>query len=417
MAVDNLIGGGESLRYSSTQNLGGFRRRVMDAANSLVSDTTVALASGSDPAPQGMFVTPIAVNQGAPNRLIIGAQNGIYESTDRGDNVTRIDTNIINGTQGSLNLNDGAPIAYGTVGNPEALYVGTGSVVRVRTAAASPLVATAATGGGTVRDIEMDPDDFNHAFVIDASQVFETVNAGASWTPLTGNLFDPDLRNIEYVPLPGGGSALLIGGRYGVHRMLSTSPGVWTELGQDLPNAPVWDMDYDAVDDILVVGTLGRGAWTAENVTQVVDETPVLTICGDEDYINQDDVVRLVRNLANPLLLDVFLNSLTPVLTVPLAVLQQVNVFGVGGNDQLIIDVSNGLITVPTGIRYDGDGACFIEGAGHAADAGFDRGFDSAHVDPGRGRPTNQRDRGHRAIAGVGDQHRRRPERNASRLL
>ena len=33
VAVDNLIGGGESLRYSSTQNLGGFRRRVMDAAN------------------------------------------------------------------------------------------------------------------------------------------------------------------------------------------------------------------------------------------------------------------------------------------------------------------------------------------------------------------------------------------------
>ena len=27
---------------------------------------------------------------------------------------------------------------------------------------------------------------------------------------------------------------------------------------------PVWDLEYDAADDVLVAGTLGRGAWTLQ---------------------------------------------------------------------------------------------------------------------------------------------------------
>ena len=40
-------------------------------------------------------------------------------------------------------------------------------------------------------------------------------------------------------------------------------PFLWGELGAtSLPNAPVWDMEWDVADAKLVVGTLGRGAWT-----------------------------------------------------------------------------------------------------------------------------------------------------------
>ena len=37
-----------------------------------------------------------------------------------------------------------------------------------------------------------------------------------------------------------------------------------------------------------------------------------------------------------------------------LATLQQINIIGLGGNDTLIVDSSNGLVTVPNGIRFDG---------------------------------------------------------------
>jgi hypothetical protein len=36
----------------------------------------------------------------------------------------------------------------------------------------------------------------------------------------------------------------------------------WSKLGSGLPNAPVFRMEYNAADQILVAGTLGRGAWT-----------------------------------------------------------------------------------------------------------------------------------------------------------
>src|SRR5262249_11224616 len=39
-----------------------------------------------------------------------------------------------------------------------------------------------------------------------------------------------------------------------------------------------------------------------------------------------------------------------------LSTLQQINVFGLGGDDTLIVDSSNGLINVSGGIHFDGDG-------------------------------------------------------------
>jgi hypothetical protein len=211
-------------------------------------------------------------------------------------------------------------------------------------------------------------------FALDSDQIFHSTDAGASWGDITGNLVDFNLRSLEFVfdTITSVG-ALLAGGDGGVYRSLTTALGVWTELGAGLPNAPVWDMDYDPIDDVLVAGTLGRGAWLIENASAVVMNPGVLTICGDQDHVNQDDVFRLVRNDANPLILDVYVNSAVPVFSAPLAAIQQINVFGVGGNDTLIVDSTNGLINVPGGIRYNGDGACEEEGFGF----GYDRGFDT----------------------------------------
>ena len=67
-----------------------------------------------------------------------------------------------------------------------------------------------------------------------------------------------------------------------------------------------------------------------------------------------DDVIRLARNGGDPTLIDVFLNSESPVETAELASLRQINVHALGGDDALIVDSSHGLITLPLGIHYDG---------------------------------------------------------------
>jgi hypothetical protein len=46
---------------------------------------------------------------------------------------------------------------------------------------------------------------------------------------------------------------------------------IWRELGANLPNAPVLDIEYDPVDDLLAIGTMGRGAWIFENVSGTLD--------------------------------------------------------------------------------------------------------------------------------------------------
>jgi photosystem II stability/assembly factor-like uncharacterized protein len=265
--VDSRSLTGMSIRYSSFQNLGAFRRRTYNSSNVIISQEFPALTvvdGGNQLFPQ--FYTPIKLNAVNPARLIIGGANSIYESLNRGDTITEIGQ--------AITVNDGLgmeAIAYGGrrdgVDNADVLYVGSGARVFVRTAAApASLVASATYPGGIVRDIALDPDDWMTAYAIDGNRVFLTGNGGASWTEISGNLSDGDLRGIVFVP--AATNTIFVGGRSGVFRMLTSAPGVWSEVGIGLPNAMVFDLDYNAADDVLIAGMLGRGAWLLPNASQ-----------------------------------------------------------------------------------------------------------------------------------------------------
>jgi len=67
-------------------------------------------------------------------------------------------------------------------------------------------------------------------------------------------------------------------------------------LGDNLPNAPVYDMVYDVTDDVLVVGTLGRGAWTVPNFSVVIgDRSPW---CGTMVLEATSTTWNIIANLA-----------------------------------------------------------------------------------------------------------------------
>jgi Ca2+-binding RTX toxin-like protein len=268
VAVDTiqLAGQNQSLRYSSAQNLGGFHVDVYDASNNRISRTTLPLTvTGNGAAIVPQFVTPIATNAVAGNRLIIGGSNSTYESTDGGLTVTEVGVGV------GVNSLGFDPIAYGGtrggVPNPDVLYVGSGAQVFVRTAAGGMLAATAsAFPGGGVRDIVLDPADWMRAWVVGVNGVFSTTNAGNTWTNETGNLTASLMRTVEYV---GGPSpAIVVGAQEGVFRMQLSASGAWNELSpSSLPNAQVWELDYDPASDLLVAGTMGRGVWTFPNAS------------------------------------------------------------------------------------------------------------------------------------------------------
>jgi photosystem II stability/assembly factor-like uncharacterized protein len=342
------------------------------------SDATTRFGSAVNVFPTGgltglVNVGPVVLNAIAPpsgesTRLVIAgtapmvATGTVYESTNAG---IAANTAAVTWTQvptGAGFVSGNAIAAGGRrngIDNPDVLYVASGNQIFLRTTAGGTLNATAGqpAGAGSIIDIALDPNDWNTAFVTDGIRVYMTTDAGTNWTNVTGNLNNsPSLIPRMGVKLAviadAGVDALLFSGTNGVMRMLTTAPGAWSEFGAGLPNAAIPDMQYNAADDVLVVGTFGRGAWEVSNASATAFSTGVLQITGDTDFAGEDDTIRLVVDGNNSSLLDVFLNGALS--QFQLSTIQQINVDGLGGKDDLMVDSSNGLINVANGIRYDG---------------------------------------------------------------
>jgi hypothetical protein len=247
-----------STRYSSSQSLQSFRRRTYNAANVLQSSTAPALAllAGS-PAPTGQFYTPISTNDVDGTRLVIAATNGVYESFDQGDSITRLITNRANANSG------GNSLIYGVPGNPEFLYFASTTGLFLRTSAAPTLPTQVNTLSATVRDVAADRTAPARLFAITDLNVFFSSDSGANFANINGNLAaldTGDFRSLVYVPATDG--ALVLGASRGVFfARSSTGFTTWARLGTGLPNALTFDLDYDVTDQVLIAGQLGRGAW------------------------------------------------------------------------------------------------------------------------------------------------------------
>ncbi|MCC6508370.1 MAG: hypothetical protein IT423_04635, partial [Pirellulaceae bacterium] len=205
IAIDNIerAANNQSVRYSSCQNLGAFRRTTWSSTGALLTTTFPSLTPlGGAPSISGAFRTPVETNTVAGGRLLILGNNGLYESLTSGSSVSRI------GTVGLNNITANA-LAYGgmqnNVVNPDVVWAGIGSDVYVRTSGTGnvSLVPTDPTTA-TIRDLAVNSRDWANAFVIDDNQVFQTTNAGSSWTDITGAGFLPgtDFRSIAFVAGP-----------------------------------------------------------------------------------------------------------------------------------------------------------------------------------------------------------------------
>jgi Big-like domain-containing protein len=293
VAVDNitLAASNQSIRYSSSVDM-GFRRETYDADNKRIGDPVFpALTVVSDGTTlQPRRVALMELNAIDPRRLVISGLDSVHsrltfiqESLDQGDTITQI-----NGPVG-IPFTPFA-MAYGGrsggVDNLDVLYVcvqittstDSGPAVLLRTTAGAPLTQTAEipTDAFEARDVVMDPDDWRSAYVVVNNQVFRTTDAGASWTDITGNLTQFGARDFRTIMFVAGDSRdlLLIGTNAGVFVSFSSSGFTsWNKLGIGLPNTLVWDLDYDVADDVLVAGTLGRGAWTITNLRGLTGQT------------------------------------------------------------------------------------------------------------------------------------------------
>lgn len=272
-AVDTISIPATSVRYTSNQNLGNFNRTFWDKNNDFLGFAFPArVLIGGGPNPTRQFVTPVVVNAVNGARILLGAANGVYESFDRGDTITRVLPGIAVSGSGI------DPLAYGAAGNADIIYAGSTDRVFIRTGAPPANLVQSATfpangTGATVTDIVIDPDDANTAFVSTINAVYRTTNAGATWTNVTGNLLllNPlTVRAIAYVS-GAAGDAVVVGTTNGIYSANQANGfATWSRLGTDLPTVPVFDLFYDRTDDVIVAGTMGRGAWKLFEASQVV---------------------------------------------------------------------------------------------------------------------------------------------------
>jgi hypothetical protein len=271
VAVDDSVAG-TSVRYFSFQNLGSFTRRT---CNPGCANVVVPL-TGRGPA---QFYTPLEVNVNNPLRLLLGTTGGLSESTDQGNTAS-----IVPGS--AVTANSDAAMVYGHPNNVELIYVGAGTQVFVRTTAGGNLAPTAgAFPGGTVNGVALDPANENSVYAIGDATVFQSLDGGANWTNITGDITTDGagtFRSIAYIP-DGTNDRLAVGSNAGVLVSRESSFGTWFRLGGGLPNAPVWDLDYDAADDVLAAGTLGRGAWTLAGITTL--NTPPVADAGPDQTV------------------------------------------------------------------------------------------------------------------------------------
>ncbi len=395
-----------SLHYALSDELQFFKRITYSSAGTFVSSTQVGLRSSFGAAnfsglatldqnlakSSGFNFTPFAVNNveaGGPGMMLLGS-NGLYEDngTNRvsgqlaGDVIAELTTETGPATSPTIALSGTtltgqfSALAYGGTFGGSAFtnvaVVGTNSgqlFFRGQTGSTFTNVAASLVGSGGITSIALDQQDWRHVYVIQGNKVettaditnlaanpFRVIGGGASDNLLaaTGQPGAPALSSVAIADV-GTTPVPLVGAFGGVYRLLPSAPSAntWTSYGQGLPNAIASSVVYSAANDVLVVGTFGRGAWTITNASTTLLSSGVLNITGDQDYANENDTFRLVRDPTNNALLDVYING---TLNGPyqLAGISQINVNGEGGNNTLIVDSSNGLINVPNGIQYNG---------------------------------------------------------------
>ncbi|EMI16807.1 hypothetical protein RMSM_06269, partial [Rhodopirellula maiorica SM1] len=264
----SLSGVDESLRYSSSQNLGGFRKTRWDANNNLLETSfpSTVVTSGSEFVPQ--FKTPVFGNNVAGGRLLFVGANGIYESLDQGDTMQQLTSS----TSGFLQDAGDYGGSQGGIANPDAFYIAQRDDVFIRTSSGTVNQTDPNTSSSDdINDVVMNTNDWSNAFAVDDTSVYQTTDSGGTWADITGSLAaiaGERLQTIAFVS--GAVSALVVGASQGVFVSRIDALGTWAEVGSNLPNALVYDLIYNAVDDVLLAGMLGRGAWTFENASELL---------------------------------------------------------------------------------------------------------------------------------------------------
>jgi hypothetical protein len=239
-----------------------------------------------------LFVNPIALDPVSPSILYYGSGNSstssmIWRNIDAPNATSSTGWSIVSNTDvgsGGAHVRAISAIAVSQTNSPHVIYYGTtdGLVEHLNDPGApfpivtditpSGLAAGTATGG-FVRCIAIDPYDSDRALLCFGNynfpSVWFTVNGGASWTNVEGNIAGPAGPSVRWAQMfyVDGQLEVFLGTSIGVlsTHLLNGGSTVWSqEAATEIGNVLIAWMDYRASDRTLAVATHARGVFTTQ---------------------------------------------------------------------------------------------------------------------------------------------------------
>ncbi len=277
-----------SSRYFSHQQLANFTHEDCDGNNKckVVSNTTngamLHLAGTSNSISCKNLTTTTACDAGLSERTPLAADrfdaeriavagDKLYESKDGGKKVS-----VVSGFTGTVSH----AILFGGeksgVENADLLLVASSDGLFARTAPGAVALTTwtKAAGKKTIEAIAVDRDDWSSVWVVTSKSTVwhgtDVTGTHETWIEITGDLAPggPGAQDLNAIARVGGSNPyIVVGGQDGLYATSDLSH--WFKLSGALPNAPVGTLQWSKSDDVLVIGTVGRGAWEIRNASDV----------------------------------------------------------------------------------------------------------------------------------------------------
>lgn len=227
--------------------------------------TSSTRVSGINTGDRAAFIAPYVMDPVTPTTLYFGTHL-LYRTINEGGQWTPISADLSKGS--------GFITAIGVAkSDPLTIYVGTsdGMVNVTRDGGTTFIPRTTGLPNRWVTRVAVDPADATHALLtvsgFASGHVFETKDAGVSWTDISAGLVDAPANAVVFVP----GIGIMAGTDVGVFQ--APSPGApWISGPAGIPNVIVNDLIYVPGANLLLAGTYGRGMFAYT----LGGETPVL---------------------------------------------------------------------------------------------------------------------------------------------
>lgn len=289
---------GSRILYHSYQTLGEFSSTIFDANTNMGETIERKLqVQGSrnrlnkwvnGTKPTVGFYQIYAVNRFNPNRIffVLDFHRFSFESFDAGDTVYKV---II--APGVTGQTSGGSVVYGGVVNgishENLTYAAGLDKVAMRDENGVWTVTNyppAFIRWPNIVDVAADPSDFNFVAVLGTyGEVSISPDRGQSWTYLSAvqvgvfAMADSMQRRIAVLPATSSTPRrIIVSGRTGAY-VFQAEKSKWWRIG-GWPNAFVYDMGYDAHDDVLFFSTLGRSVWQIQSASTVFSEAAFASI-------------------------------------------------------------------------------------------------------------------------------------------